>query len=211
MVPRSPSRHLPFHQLVDALHKTGCPVCRLADEAATRWLRALFHEQVNDVATRRLLREGGAFCRRHTQLALELGDALGSSILYADLLRHAWSSLATGASRRCLLCEREAEAARAALTTLHEHISAADVRALYEASDGLCLTHLQEALRQAKGPSCDLLLAIEQKRMTTLVSDCQGFITKSDYRDHRPLTQGERDAWRRAARKLGGGYEDRKG
>lgn len=68
----------------------GCPVCRIGDEAAERYLYSLLWEYVNDGAYRgRFLRNRG-FCRGHSwQLfnmeQAELGDNMGTAILYEDL------------------------------------------------------------------------------------------------------------------------------
>lgn len=205
---RRPSRHLDFHRLMDLLRQPGCPLCRAACDTSERWLRALFHEQVNDIPTRQRLRRGGAFCHKHTAQALQIGDALGSSIIYADLLRHALDVFPSAWAPRCPLCDREAETVRDMLHVLWDHLPEEDVRALYRASDGLCLPHLAQALERARGADADWLCTVEREKMETLLAECEGFVSKSDYLQRRALAQGERNAWRRAARKLGGGHGD---
>jgi hypothetical protein len=36
-------------QLEDALARGGCPLCRIGEEAARRYLRSVLYESVNDV------------------------------------------------------------------------------------------------------------------------------------------------------------------
>jgi hypothetical protein len=51
-------------------------------------------------------------------------------------------------------------------------------------------------------------MAIEREKMGALARECGGFVAKSDYRYRGGLTEEEGTAWRRAGRKLGGGYPD---
>lgn len=194
---------------MEALEKPGCPLCRLACEASRRWLQSLFHEQVNDVATRQRLRRAGAFCSRHTADALGIGDPLGSSILYADLVRNALERFPQDWAPACPLCEQEARKSQAMMELLLQHLHEPDLNSAYEASDGLCLAHLQHALRDRRHPNAELLMAMERKRMEMLAEQCAGFVAKSDYRYRGDLTTAEASAWRRAARKLGGGCTER--
>lgn len=203
------SRHVEFHHLMEALGKSGCPLCRLSSEMSRRWLRSLFHEQVNDVTTRQRLRRAGAFCARHTGEALEVGDPLGSSILYGDLLRNALEVFPHGWAPACPLCEQQDRRSHAMLELLLQHLDEPDLRAAYENSDGLCLPHLQEALRDHRHPGANVLVAIERQRMAMLAEECAGFVAKSDYHHHGDLTAGEAKAWKRSARKLGGGCAER--
>lgn len=200
---------MPFHRLMDALREGGCPMCRLAAEASQSRLRALFYELVNDLPTRERLRAGGAFCPQHTQQALRIGDPLGSSIIYGDLLRRAQDANPSEWRTSCLLCEHEAEVVRGMLKVLLEHIEEPDLCAVYQGSDGLCLPHLRQALARCRRPEAVRLAAMERDIMAGLVNQCDAFVAKSDYRHSKSLCPGEGDAWKRAARKLGGGYPDR--
>lgn len=76
-------------ELLEACAQPGCPICRLAEDAARRSLVSLFYESVNDVGMREHLRKSLGFCREHAWQVLEpgIGDALGVSIIYHDILR----------------------------------------------------------------------------------------------------------------------------
>ncbi len=189
---------------MEALERPGCPLCRLADEAGRRFLRALLYERVNDVPTRNELRRGGGFCRLHTGLLLSMGDALGASIIYADLLRS--SSAAPASDHTCLVCVAAQSATHRAMAALSRHIEEPDVLAAYSACDGLCLPHLAELT----GPGADTIADIERERMEALAAECLEFVAKSDYRRRNEPMAAERDAWRRAALKLAGGVPDRR-
>ncbi len=203
-----PGRRLCFHGLIGALRQPGCPLCRLVAEASERWLRTLFHEQVTDAETRLLLRRGGAFCARHTEQALRTGDPLGSSIIFGDLARCALDAFPAKWSPRCPLCEQEEQVLAAMRITLLDHIGESDVRSAYEASDGLCLPHLHGMVGRGGDPRANVLLAIEREKIGALLRECAGFVAKSHYDHPGELTRDEATAWRRAARKLGGGHWD---
>lgn len=203
---KQPDRRLCFYDLLDALRQPGCPLCHLAAEASERWLRSLFHEQVTDAETRLLLRRQGAFCARHTEQALRTGDPLGSSIIYGDLARCALDAFPAKWNPKCPLCEQEEQVLGAMRNTLLDHIEEEDVRVDYEASDGLCLPHLYGTVGRGRDPRADVLLAIERGKIDALSRECAGFVAKSHYDHPGELTRGEATAWRRAARKLGGGH-----
>jgi len=193
---------------MDAISRPGCPLCRLAAEASERWLETLFREQVNDVSVRQYLRRCGTFCPQHTAQALRAADPLGASIIFGDLLRRAIDATPDRWDTTCPLCAHEAAVVHRAGGTLLEHIDEDDVREACVASDGLCLPHLRRTLDQARPPRCDLLAGIEREKLTVLAAQCEGFVRKSDYRHQDELTEAEGRAWRRAARKLGGGCPD---
>jgi hypothetical protein len=208
---------------MEALQEPGCPICWLAAAASKRWLQALFHEYINDAGVRLRLRSSGGFCSRHTRQMLGIGDPLGGSILYADVLRDSLDAPVASEEPTCLLCEYEARTALAALETLLEHIPEDDVQSAYDQSDGICWPHLRLATTGGRhrrghlrvsstrdsGDPADLLLALERQKMMALVEECEGFVAKSDYRHSGRVTPGEGNAWRRAAWKLGGGHADR--
>jgi hypothetical protein len=91
------SRHSTFFELVEALDKPGCPLCRLSRASVRRYFASLGHEQVNDVGLRAELRARGGFCHRHAWQFLEAsGSRLGVAIVYRDLLHHTLAALQLG-------------------------------------------------------------------------------------------------------------------
>jgi hypothetical protein len=78
-----------FHEVLEACHEPGCPVCQVALNGVDNYLDALFYEFVNDAGIRHNLRRSLGFCREHAWLAIDkrFADALGTGIIYEDLLR----------------------------------------------------------------------------------------------------------------------------
>ena len=66
-----------------------CPVCRLTLQGVDRFMHLISLENVTDVDTRLQLRAAGGFCNRHSYQWAQLHDALGTAIIYEDLLREA--------------------------------------------------------------------------------------------------------------------------
>jgi len=202
-----PRRHLSFFALMETLQQSGCPACRLADRASRRFLDTLLYEQVTDPLTRARLRRARGFCREHTEIVMGMGDALGSSIIYADLLAEAGKSLRGGATDRCPACQAGTEAAQRALSTLLGHLNEEDVRGAYQSGDGLCLEHLGQLAEGKKASvAAAIVIQIERERLQRLANECTEFVAKSDYRRQGEALGPERNAWQRAARKVGGGF-----
>ena len=201
-----PRRHLGFFALMEALQQPGCPACRLADRAGRRFLETLFDEQVTDPLTRARLRRARGFCRGHTEIVVGMGDALGSSIIYADLLAEVRQALRGGTSEQCPACQSGTDAAKRALSTLLGHLDEEDVLAAYRNGDGVCLEHLSQLTTEKNRSAASVLVEIERDRLQRLAAECEEFVAKSDYRRQGEALGPERNAWQRAARKLGGGF-----
>ena len=89
------------YKLMEACRESGCPVCRLAQRGVERYLDSQFYENVNSPAWRDQLRSSLGFCHEHAWLAVDkrLGDALGFSIIYHDLVSTMLKRLDDGGSR----------------------------------------------------------------------------------------------------------------
>lgn len=76
------------YKLIEACREPGCPVCRLEQQGVERYLDNHFYENVNSPAWRARLRLSLGFCHEHAWLGVNqrLGDALGYTIIYHDLI-----------------------------------------------------------------------------------------------------------------------------
>lgn len=77
-----------YYKLLDACRAEGCPVCRVEAHSVERHIENQFYENVNSPKWRDRLRASLGFCHEHAWLAVDkrLGDALGFSIIYRDLV-----------------------------------------------------------------------------------------------------------------------------
>jgi hypothetical protein len=76
------------YNLLEACRAAGCPICRLEQKSVERYLDHQFYENVNAPAWRDRLRASHGFCHEHAWLGVNgrLGDALGYSIIYRDIV-----------------------------------------------------------------------------------------------------------------------------
>jgi hypothetical protein len=95
-----PALTFTLHDLVTACAQPGCPVCRLVDRAVLHSLEVLFNENVNDVDLRAELRRSHGYCHAHAWQVLDsgVGDPLGVTILYHDILGNILKDLPTPAA-----------------------------------------------------------------------------------------------------------------
>lgn len=76
------------YNVLEACREPGCPLCRLEQQSVKRYLDNQFYENVNSPRWRDQLRASLGFCHEHAWLGVDqrLGDSLGYSIIYRDLL-----------------------------------------------------------------------------------------------------------------------------
>ena len=75
------------YDLIEACAKPGCPLCRVSDRWAQRFMKALLYEEVTDPHTRGRLKKSLGFCSAHAWSVTEVGGTLlGMSIIYRGLL-----------------------------------------------------------------------------------------------------------------------------
>jgi uncharacterized protein DUF6062 len=94
--------NLTAHKLLEACRAPGCPICRLEQGSVERYLDHQFYENVNSPKWRDKLRASLGFCHEHAWLGVDkrLGDALGSSIIYRDIVNHILRDLDSSGSPR---------------------------------------------------------------------------------------------------------------
>jgi Family of unknown function (DUF6062) len=84
-----------YFALLEALAQSGCPVCRIMEEASASYVDALFYEQVTDVGVRRKLRQAHGLCNWHGwRISQTPMAALGVAIIAQDLLGEEGARLA---------------------------------------------------------------------------------------------------------------------
>ena len=238
--------------LQDALGKPGCPICRVRRESEAHYIFYLLHENVNDLNTRGHLIASQGLCPTHTWQTLRreengFGDALGNSIIYADLcqraaqglehylkhssgraprdppnwrdrLRGVLDRLATNDGRMarltpreaCRVCEMGESTARSNVGWLLEGCTNADpvFRAAYEASSGLCLAHLRQALSHSEpslASGVRFIAAASARKLAALTHDLEEYGRKQAWDNrHEKLTEAETASVERAAGFFGG-------
>jgi hypothetical protein len=206
----SPTKHMTYFDLREALAGEGCAICRLVAAAVNRYLRALVYSHINDPGVRGKLRASRGFCRQHAWQVQRVGDPLAISILWRDLLSQSLEGndscrrRGRHRPRMCPACEAAVEAERRYLGTLLDHIEVGELRNEYAASRGLCLPHVRAALAQASPEAKRFLMASESDKLARLSAELAEIILNNDYRFREEPWGAERDAWIRATGKLVG-------
>ena len=218
------------YQLLDACRERGCPVCRVEQHSVERYLDQQFYENVNSPKWRDRLRASFGFCHEHAWLAVNkrLGDALGFTIIYHDLVNTVLNQLkndgdpARGTSlrqqftdpvrvmvekitaaitprKRCPVCEHREEATRTLLSVWVKELKTSEMSRALDTSDGLCLSHLRLTLEHIKDISVyENLLTMHRAKLESLRSELAEFIRKNDYQFAHEGFGKEGDAWLRA-------------
>lgn len=203
----------------------GCPICALLARSERRYIDAALYEHVTDVAWRAQVREARGFCALHTERVLEVSrSALGVALVAADILKtvrtalpaataaRGWLRNAPGRAvvqalrprRRCPLCVYLEQLSAVYVSALLDDLATAAGRQAYAASPGLCLPHFGAAA--AHGGAGFVVAQEHQTRVwQQLEHELEEFARKHDYRNAgAPMTEAERNAWRRALRLLAG-------
>lgn len=213
--------HFADWQLKETLARPGCPLCHLAREAVRRFLAHLLYESVNDPGVQHALASSRGFCNLHAWQLREVGDALGTAILYRGVLRKLLESLEKRAPRSwfgpalrtillpqapCPACRVREEAEGIYAETLLKHLNQPEVRDGLVRAGGLCIPHLRRTLEAVSQPEqARQLLTLQQQAWTQLLAQLDEFIRKQDYRFLEEAIGPEGDSWIRALTQVSGG------
>ena len=203
-------------------------MCRGAGRAAWRYIHALLWEFVNDGDIRLRLRAAHGFCREHALMAIDVAQeqaaGLGMAILQDDFLRHVRGEAVSAArpTRRrrqahteperlephskCRACDTAERVAANYLRLLASDAAGTKVgRAARKRGRSICVPHLGEGLRLARGESETAnLLEIYLRGESEMRRDLAEYMRKHDYRYASEPKGREADAWRRAVHLLVG-------
>ncbi len=222
---------LSIDRLEQACKKDGCPICRLAHEAAVQSIAAFLWEHANDSQAREPVNKSLGLCPPHTRLlvASELsssGTLPGVHMIYELLAKKASESLLTAqkntrttnffrkllpfmktsrqeilkATGTCPICEVTGQSALNYLSTLYEQLPRnAELRSIYEGSDGICMAHIRlgnERFADTYPQSAELINGYAADALQKNRKSMLEYIRKQnwEYSDE-ALTADERVAW----------------
>lgn len=209
-VNNKPEKHLGYFKLMDSFHKKGCPVCSRNQEVAHNYLENLLYENVNDSDVRLKLRNSFGFCKEHVKTLIQIGDSLGTAIIYNDLLSLFESILvqneiAVFSNRNtCLVCNLVAEETESDIKIFINYFDDSVFRKEFNFSDGLCAHHLILLLQKCKlKDQRDFYVLFHKKKIARLKKNLNELIRKNDYRFRSEgFTAEEGYSWIEAVRYL---------
>lgn len=220
-----PGDDLIFVKVREALSLGGCPICRLANGSAQRFLDGFLYERVNDPRAREEFLASRGFCPHHAWALQQFYDAFGVAILYRHLLQELLQELQPFAEgtpilgsrrgareaaarlrsallpkRTCPACEVARSTEEAALAALLERLDVPEVRERLSTTSWLCLPHFLMGVAMAReGTQVRRLAQIQRTKLQSIVDSLGEFIRKHDYRySHEPFTEEEATSWAEA-------------
>jgi hypothetical protein len=184
-----------------------CSVCRLTLAGVDRYLRLISLENVNDFETRQQLRQAGGFCNRHAYAWAKLYDALGTAIIYEDMLREAGRKIERGdfAPRKsggifgrrsggpsgnpfgpCPACEYEDKVEERVISEFAEGFKQAEFRTAYAAPQtaGLCMLHFRCVLSSLDESQVGELTLRQREKLAATQAVLHEIIDKMDASKH---------------------------
>jgi hypothetical protein len=213
-------------EIRELLGNRGCVLCALVQRSLQRYLSALAYESVTDVRERALIRAARGFCAEHGRMLRENRAALGSALIYRDVLVHLVQDLegletrgqrgddVGGRLRRALLggegaaalppratcpaCRRVEEAEQLYCDALAVGMDDGAIVAAFGRSDGLCAPHLRVVLRLARPQQVARLQVAQIAIWKALIDELDEFIRKQDHHFRHEPSGDEADSWRRA-------------
>lgn len=222
-----------FFDLIKAFNKPGCAVCNLLLADVHRLLDSILYEYVTDPQIQAHFRASRGLCEAHGWQLVKLGNALGVAILYDaaldEILRqlsqappmnhdapgllqflfpqnpNAAISSALEPTKPCIACQMQDESEARYLQVFSEHFHDERLQNAYRTSEGLCLRHFSQALRQIRDSErTKQLIALQSDLWTQLKAELAEFIHKSDFRYIGEPMGAEGTSWQRVVARLGG-------
>jgi hypothetical protein len=216
---------LNYHDLLDAFSESGCPICRLLRADGDRFLDLFFHENVMDVEVQQGIRQARLMCTPHAwQMLTFRGHAADTAVLAEAVLDELLTRLdsvsfsttalralmgqrAGGAiadalepTQPCLCCAHLDRMEHNYIYTVATHFGDDDLQEAYRVSEGLCLPHFQQFLRQLRDPALVKTAVEVQAHLWRILKDeLTLFLHRvSANNDDNEPPGAEADSWRRA-------------
>jgi hypothetical protein len=207
------------YDIVEALRRSGCPLCRVEAIDDHRWMSSFWREGKQDAGTRRRFYTAGGFCRHHAWLLHRLvaAEAAGAAIadVYGSLADRDLASLdelraSIGRSRRrrqptlrrrgrCPACVAFADGSERKVHFFVELLAEAEVRPRYRSSQGLCLAHFARVFEHALASDHDdvgrFVLDDWYERLRLVRGQLAEFDRKRDYRYANEPKGDEQHSW----------------
>jgi len=204
---------VPVGQIKRNLNTRGCPACDFLDRKIFDMFSSLQYRLCTVPSESQLLGATLGFCARHTWQLAAVASPRGAALAWTPLLvklKDALSAMASAADpgaamgalvhnrATCRICRQQLGWERNYVAAFAVFVGSPDGRAVYGASQGVCLPHLALLLPCLPAPD-DRQFVLEHaaRFFARLTDDLAGFDTKYDALRRDQLSADERDAyWR---------------
>lgn len=219
----SHQKHMVYYEVLESFQKGNtCAMCDLEIRDVRRYLESILYEYVNDAGVRKDLIRSRGYCHRHAHMLLELGDGLGTAILYHEQAVSFLNSLVKQNSLSgklglksmpeiwnngdiCPACRNQMQSRNRYINTFLKWLHDAEMQKVFTSSPGLCVPHLLVVLSQTNGSELkQYLLEKHVDKFKILEKELAEFIRKQDYRFSREPMGAEKDSWQRAVTLMAG-------
>ena len=211
-------KHINFFQLEKAAEKSGCPLCRIINDRADRYIDNMLFEHVSDRTFRALHRAAGGFCSFHSRNLVSFRDGLAVAILGRDILEDRIVSFEKKKPWRpkgkCPICVERDRIEQEYLSFLAASSGNSpeekELREIFCASDGLCAPHYSALVFLPNGKPRKIaawLKEFHETKFRDLKNRVDQFIELSAYGRQEEFTQlSEKDqiVWKELALVLRG-------
>jgi hypothetical protein len=201
--------------IVQDLKKTrGCPVCNHIGESVLNFFSSWVYDLAEKEEAQRENARKRGLCPFHTWQLISIGSPLGISKGYSGLIREIAAQLAENpaggaeaawiignlmnSSRNCRVCLLERKEETRYISRLASFLKTEENRKKYNASDGLCLRHLQSVVMEVK--DADLvrfLIRHAADTFTAIAVEMENYCRKRANSQKDLLTKNEKSAYLR--------------
>jgi hypothetical protein len=222
------------YELVEALSRPGCPLCRVMESSEVRDMTTFVREGWQDARASLRFVTAGGFCCSHAWLFHRIAaeSQAGASIahLYGRLLaqdldavrklsgrllrpsrlsRRGRNDLVSALERSapCPACVAREDGVRRSASFLVDALDSPKVKRLFETCDGLCHPHFTLVFEDALAKSREIalfLLRDWQERLSQAAHDLAEYDRKRDYRFAAERTPADQASWGEAIRRYVG-------
>jgi hypothetical protein len=197
-----------YVELLKILTKSECAACFIIHRSIRHYISLVFLEELTVPEFRMPLRESLGYCRRHSKFVVPLISnirKMGVAIVYEDLLSIVEGRIeethSTPVMSRCPLCTIEAEIDAYTIQLIADYCGDSEFQERFQASPGLCLTHLRAILAKLDGSAREFVISMHRKHVADMLHQVEQFIRKHDYRFSKErISDEELDAWKKAIR-----------
>ena len=206
-------KHINFFELQKASEKSGCPLCRIVNDRAERYIDNMLFEHVSDRVFRAQHRAAGGFCSFHSRNMVSFRDGLAVAIMGRDILEDRIASFEKRRPWRprgkCPICLERDRIEEEYLSFLADCSGNSgeenELRSVFTASEGLCAPHYAALLFTPKQRPRTIpawLREFHENKFRELMARVKQFIELSAFgrqEEFRRLSERDQLVWKELA------------